>query len=176
MPVLTEKDWRSLGMRYVWVRAAEESLRRLQFRAAREAWRNSRKASPPDHWKSGVAVLGQYTSTDKSDDDLPETQPQRDVFGTARVSTWRGRIYPVELKEPSPIKSWKDWPDDVRETLRDWNRGKGLSFRGWQIFKCPDCEWFCKPQKYGTACLNGVHICDDCLIDRVRNAGHGQDA
>ena len=82
-------------------------------------------------------------------------------------------LHPVELKPASSIRSWRDWPPDIVETLRWWNGRHGahkLSFRGWQVFKCPDCEWFCEPQKYGNASLGGVDICDECLIERARTA------
>lgn len=80
-------------------------------------------------------------------------------------------IYPVPLKPASPIRSWRDWPEDVVDLLKHWNGGyRGLSFWGHRVFKCPDCEQFCEPQKYGTATLHGVEICDDCLIARARAA------
>lgn len=86
-------------------------------------------------------------------------------------SRYRGRIYPVPLKPASPIRSWRDWPEDVVEILKWWNGGhRGLSFSGHGVFKCPDCERFCEPQMYGTATIHGVEVCDDCLIVRARRA------
>lgn len=91
------------------------------------------------------------------------------------------RIYPVPLKPASGIASWAGWPEDVVKTLKHWNSGdywatrgkvsgQGLSFRGWGVFKCADCEEFCEPQKNGTAMFNGDELCDDCLIERARSA------
>jgi hypothetical protein len=81
------------------------------------------------------------------------------------------RIYPVPLKPASSILSWDGWPEDVVERLRHWNGGhRGLSFGGGRVFKCPDCARFCEPQRYGTATISGVEICDDCLIERARRA------
>ena len=81
-----------------------------------------------------------------------------------------GRIYPVDVKQPSNIDNWGKWPEDVEATIRDWNRGKGLSFAWIGTFKCEDCQKFCKAHRYGAAQLNGVPLCDDCLIARARQA------
>lgn len=77
-------------------------------------------------------------------------------------------IYPVVVKSGSDITDWSGWPDDVRPTLEAWNHKGGahsLSFREWWTFKCPDCERFCR--QHNGAILDGVPICDDCLILRA---------
>jgi hypothetical protein len=87
------------------------------------------------------------------------------------VKTFHGRLYPVDLKPPSPIRDWSGWPEDVQPILRAWNRKGGahrLSFKGWRVFKCPDCEAFCAPQPNGTCVLDGEDICDYCIIERAR--------
>lgn len=85
----------------------------------------------------------------------------------------------VVLHARSKVRSWEGWPADVRETLLSWNRLRLLSFVGMDTvgrilpqptFKCPDCERFINPSG-STACkLEGVLICDDCMIDRARAA------
>lgn len=88
----------------------------------------------------------------------------------------RDRIYPVPVKPPSAINSWPGWPEDVYETLWAWNHRKveagqlvsRLSFgRRTGVFKC-DCGEFCLPHRGGAAVLDGVPLCDDCLIARAR--------
>lgn len=85
------------------------------------------------------------------------------------------RIYPVDLKPASGIDNWGKWPQDVEPLLKAWNGRHGghkLSFGGpyMSVFKCPDCERFCVPHRYGAAYLDGEHVCDDCLIERARAA------
>lgn len=84
----------------------------------------------------------------------------------------RGRIYPVAVKPPSGIGTWNAWPEDVHDTLREWNRSKGLSFvRTANVFKCEDCEAFCRAHEHGAAVLRDrTWLCDDCLITRARTA------
>lgn len=80
------------------------------------------------------------------------------------------RIYPIAIKPPSRINSWGGWPADVVATLRRWNR-EGLTFqRSWFVFKCCDCKAFCLPHRSGVAVCNGAPLCDDCLIERARQA------
>ncbi len=82
------------------------------------------------------------------------------------------RIYPVDLKRGLGIRSWHEWPDDVRQILWDWNHGYGLhgksrlSFSNNQVFKCIDCNEFC--QQHNGAVLDGDLICDHCLIEKAR--------
>jgi hypothetical protein len=92
------------------------------------------------------------------------------------------RIYPVPIKPASPISTWAGWPDDVRETIWDWNHHdhrplhdhrciSRLSFkRSSHVFKCPDCEQFCEAHRNGAAVFDGEWLCDDCLIARARAA------
>jgi hypothetical protein len=77
------------------------------------------------------------------------------------------------IKPTSGIESWVGWPADVRELLREWNRGTRdrpmkLSFYRRGIFDCADCGVRCEPARSGVAYLNGSWLCDDCLIDRAR--------
>lgn len=83
------------------------------------------------------------------------------------------RIYPVDLKPAGDIDNWGKWPADVEPLIREWNRSSDtLSFGGpyMSVFKCPDCEAFCIPHRYGAAYHKGEHVCDDCLIERARDA------
>lgn len=91
-----------------------------------------------------------------------------------------GPIYPIPVKPYSGISSWDGWPDDVVRVLKTWNSGQGLrlSFRRsltgsifgvhLSVFKCVDCEQYCKPHPFGAAVLDGEWLCDDCLIQRAR--------
>lgn len=89
----------------------------------------------------------------------------------------------VTLHTRSRIRSWEGWPDDVRETLRSWNRLRLLSFVGMDTiarvppqpsFKCVDCGRFINPSG-STACkLEDYLICDDCIIDRARSPQYVQ--
>lgn len=79
-------------------------------------------------------------------------------------------IHPVAIKPSSRIGSWDGWPEDVRDTLWGWNHKGGdhaLSFRENAVFKCPGCEQFCR--QHNGAVLDGVPVCDDCLIGRARS-------
>lgn len=80
-----------------------------------------------------------------------------------------------EIKPASGIESWGSWPDDVRDLLREWNRGTldrpmKLSFYRRSIFDCADCRARCEPATSGVAYLNARWLCDDCLIDVARSA------
>lgn len=97
-------------------------------------------------------------------------------FGLDR---WHDRIYPVPIKPPSKIGTWDSWPEDVRPMIWGWNHHhpsgyrmmSALSFvRSNMVFKCPDCEQFCVPHANGAAVLLGTWLCDDCLIQRARDA------
>lgn len=79
------------------------------------------------------------------------------------------------IKPRSGIESWSGWPSDCVETIRAWNRGRGLRFAinhyfGCRpsIFRCCDCKLLCEAARYGVAVLKGDKICDDCLIGRAR--------
>lgn len=80
------------------------------------------------------------------------------------------RVYPVPVKPASDIQHWGQWPDDVRQTLRDWNKSRvrRLRFTHVGVFKCQACQQFCKSHTYGAAVLDGDPYCDDCLIDVAR--------
>jgi len=69
------------------------------------------------------------------------------------------------------IGTWSGWPDDVRDTLHEWNRSKGLSFvRTHLTFKCEDRGSFCRAHEHGAAVLRDrTWLCDDCLINRARS-------
>ena len=75
------------------------------------------------------------------------------------------------MKPASRIESWKDWPEDVVETMRSWNHTsvQRLRFPYTQGFTCADCGAECVPNRYGDAALDGHQLCDDCLITIVRN-------
>ena len=93
-------------------------------------------------------------------------QSKRAIAGSVPIE---GRIYPIPVKPPSGIVSWRGWPDDVRDTLLRWNAGKGLSFHTWDgVFRCEDCAEFCLQRL--TARMRGALVCDDCLIARARAA------
>lgn len=86
-------------------------------------------------------------------------------------------IYPVPIKPASAISTWRGWPDDVRDVIWDWNHGglhghrriSRLTFkRSSGVFKCPDCNAFCRAHAHGAAVLDGDWLCDDCLIARAR--------
>jgi hypothetical protein len=82
-------------------------------------------------------------------------------------------IYPVAIKPPSGIRRWQDWPDDVRPVLERWNRQKGgLSFGNDRVFKCADCERFCR-ERFGCVFArwseSPEYVCDDCMIARARS-------
>jgi hypothetical protein len=75
------------------------------------------------------------------------------------------------IREPKPasgIANWNGWPEDVRETIRAWNNGRGLTFVRGGIFKCDGCEALCESHQHGRAELKGVPYCDDCLIEKAR--------
>jgi hypothetical protein len=90
------------------------------------------------------------------------------------------RIYPVPVKPKSTITNWGQWPADAEPQIRKWNRQGLLSFGGsGGVFKCIDCQEFClhgmtafvrtrREKKRGWD--HGAYICDDCLIERARNA------
>ena len=81
-----------------------------------------------------------------------------------------------EMRKPaSKINSWKDWPADVVDVLRFWNHysrqylrfSRETRVRG---FVCCDCGESCEGHGYGSAEIGGAgYICDDCLIDVVRD-------
>lgn len=82
--------------------------------------------------------------------------------------TTNTRLYPVPVKPASTIANWNGWPEDVRDTLRAWNGGRGLTFVRGGIFKCEGCEAFCESHTHGRAELKRVPYCDDCLIEKAR--------
>jgi hypothetical protein len=90
-----------------------------------------------------------------------------------------------EVQPPSKIGSWEAWPDDVRDTLRRWNKqrwngGWRLSFAigaYWplkrpRVFKCWRCERFHEQPYFGTSLFEGRAHCDRCMIELAR-AGVG---
>lgn len=81
-----------------------------------------------------------------------------------------GRIYPVRVKPASEIQHWGQWPEDVRQPLRDLNKSgvRRLCFSRIGVFKCHGCDAFCDSHTYGAAVLDGDPYCDDCLIQTVR--------
>lgn len=88
------------------------------------------------------------------------------------------RIYPVRVKPASGIGRWGQWPQDVEQLLRWWNKQGRLTFRRTatgsifdpqvNVFKCEDCSEFCEPHAHGAAVLDGDWLCDDCVITRAR--------
>lgn len=92
------------------------------------------------------------------------------------------------IKPATRIFRWEDWPDDVREELRAWNRERiaGVAGRPWRLsfyrtgwgwpgntgertFRCDVCKWLCWHSSNGTATLAGYRrVCDECLIDLAR--------
>lgn len=68
------------------------------------------------------------------------------------------------------VKSWEGWPDDVRETLRAWNRSGALSFLWSQrVFQCPECARYVD-NRGTTACrLGDETVCDDCIVAKARS-------
>lgn len=78
----------------------------------------------------------------------------------------------MELKPPTNIHSWKDWPDDVRETLRAWNHYSVQRLRFPYLRKgltCRSCGSLCASDGDGDAVLDEHNYCDECLIAHVRN-------
>lgn len=82
-----------------------------------------------------------------------------------------------KVRPAGPIASWGGWPDDVREVLLRWNKGKDghtLSFVGlsasWKVFVCARCEQFCEWQRNGTCRIDDDLYCDDCVIELVRES------
>jgi hypothetical protein len=95
-------------------------------------------------------------------------------------------------KPASTIDSWSDWPEDVQELLKEWNRQERLSFRGgafawnrigfqarhrasvmgfdWSlaVFACTRCQAPCVTHSRGRAELDFEPFCDDCLIAYAR--------
>jgi len=81
-------------------------------------------------------------------------------------------IETIHVHPPSGISSWEAWPDDVRETLFEWNRMHDLTFRyldGRSIFKCSGCLGWHTPS--GTVCVYKEEAyCDFCMITIARAA------
>lgn len=93
------------------------------------------------------------------------------------------------IKPRSEINRWADWPDDVREELKAWNRQRA-PFPGWhyrlgfyragplrngayplRTFRCSECKYLCMHHPNGTATLDGyTKVCDECLIHLARRA------
>ena len=106
----------------------------------------------------------------------PETQSLLHDDSLYAQTRW---VCGVRVIGRSRVRSWEGWPEDVRDVLRLWNRHRRLSFQGMDVvgrippqptFKCPDCERFINPSG-STACqLDGVLVCDDCMVTRVRAA------
>lgn len=92
------------------------------------------------------------------------------------------------IKPVSPINRWDDWPEDVHDELKAWNRermpGMGYYYRlGFyrgslplrkgsrppRTFRCSICKYLCMHHPNGTATLGGVRqVCDECLIVLAR--------
>ena len=69
------------------------------------------------------------------------------------------------------IEGWEDWPNDVVQLLRAWNREWRLRFpNGHSGFTCSRCENRFDSNRYGDAALDGKAICDDCLIALARRS------
>lgn len=83
-----------------------------------------------------------------------------------------------DREEPSRFNSWHDWPEELVPAIRKL-------VRGWYwvgVFKCDECEAFCKSHPYGAAHIRGhgrgiptgtergVPICDDCLLRLAADA------
>jgi hypothetical protein len=68
------------------------------------------------------------------------------------------------------INSWKEWPDDVVDTLLLWNHASvaRLRFPYTNGFTCSGCGHDHVANNGGDACLDGKHLCDTCLIDHAR--------
>lgn len=73
------------------------------------------------------------------------------------------------------VRGWDDWPDDVRDRLRDWNRNYLLSFRQGPDFVCGGgCARMIKSHERGnpvvraTKKAHGTVVCEDCLIAFAR--------
>jgi len=77
------------------------------------------------------------------------------------------------VRPPSGIRTWADWPKDVVDVLREWNKKKDLSFvyisngQSRVIFKCEVCEiWHDPGSTVGV--LRKKAVCDSCLIKLAR--------
>jgi hypothetical protein len=78
----------------------------------------------------------------------------------------------------STVTSWASWPDDVRDTLRQWNRGRNLSFVYMShigarpdeqpSFKCDGCDRYVNPAGSTACSFYGVLTCDDCMASMAR--------
>lgn len=79
----------------------------------------------------------------------------------------------LAVRPPSGIRTWDDWPTDVVEVLREWNRKKELSFiyisngHVRVIFQCEVCEDWHTPQAT-VGVLRKRAVCDSCLIKIAR--------
>jgi hypothetical protein len=79
-------------------------------------------------------------------------------------------INTIHVHPPSGITSWGGWPDDVRETLIDWNSKRDLTFRyldGRTIFQCEGCLGWHMPGAT-VAVYKGEAYCDFCMITIAR--------
>lgn len=94
----------------------------------------------------------------------------------------RGSIRTIRVRRKSGIESWAGWPENVVEALRRWNKEKRLSFRQinlWHettIFRCEGCLEWQEPAGNGVAVLDGLAICDPCLIANARLFGAERDS
>jgi hypothetical protein len=82
----------------------------------------------------------------------------------------------------SGISSWADWPDDVRDILRAWNKerfndGYRLRFEMTSVLGLPPSTFICREcleehyePDYGVALFEGKTLCDPCLIASARRS------
>jgi len=73
------------------------------------------------------------------------------------------------------VNDWGDWPDDVRERLRDWNERYLLSFTHGPDFRCQGgCARTIASHPRGNPVVrpskkkHGAPVCEECLIAFAR--------
>jgi hypothetical protein len=77
------------------------------------------------------------------------------------------------VRPPSGIRTWADWPLDVVDVLREWNKKRDLSFvyistgGSRVIFRCEVCELWHDPSTT-VGILRKKAVCDGCLIKLAR--------
>jgi hypothetical protein len=71
---------------------------------------------------------------------------------------------------PQRIRSWGEWPSDVVETIRRWNKTGGLSFRYGPrpFFRCDTCERLIVVRAADRCEFRGKSYCEECLIALAR--------
>ena len=84
------------------------------------------------------------------------------------------KVETIDIQPRSGINTWNDWPEDVVEQLRKWNKRHQLSFRYLcpigvrRIFKCSGCLKWNECGTSTTAIMDEKAFCDSCMIIQAR--------